>query len=144
MNPNAVKAPIHLWIIGILSLLWNAVGAFDYLATEMKLESYMSQFSQEQLDYFYAFPSWAIAAWAIAVWGSLLGSFALLLRRSWAVWLFGLAIIGLAATTVYNFVLSNGSTVMGEGGVTFTAVIWVVALFLYFYSQAMAKRKVLR
>ena len=24
----------------------------------------MSQFSQEQLDYFYGFPAWAVAAWA--------------------------------------------------------------------------------
>jgi hypothetical protein len=144
MNPNAVKAPIHLWIIGILSLLWNAVGAFDYLATEMKLESYMSQFSQAQLDYFYAFPKWVVAAWAIAVWGSLLGSFALLLRKAWAVWLFGLGILGLAVTTVYNFVLANGLEIMGSGAAKFTAVIWVIALFLYFYALAMTKRGVLR
>jgi hypothetical protein len=32
---------------------------------------------------------------------------------------------------------------MGEGGVMFTAVIWVIALFLFFYAQAMAKRRVL-
>ena len=29
-------------------------------------------------------------------------------------WLFGLAILGLAATTVYNFVLSDGMAVMGQ------------------------------
>jgi len=109
----------------------------------MKLESYMNRFTQDQLDYFNAFPAWTIAAWAIAVWGSLLASFGLLFRKAWAMWLFGLAILGLAATTVYNFVLSDGSAMMGEGAAMFTAVIWVIALFLYFYSQAMVKRKVL-
>ncbi|MCP4895894.1 MAG: hypothetical protein GY906_02880, partial [bacterium] len=34
--------PIHLWIVGVLALLWNAMGAFDYLATQLKLEFYMS------------------------------------------------------------------------------------------------------
>ncbi|MGD2131090.1 MAG: hypothetical protein PVJ33_17430 [Lysobacterales bacterium] len=143
MDQQRTKAPFHLWIVAILAILWNAVGCFDYSATEMRMDSYMSRFTQEQLDYFYAFPSWVIGAWAIAVWGSLLASFGLLLRKAWSMWLFGLAIIGLAATTVYNFVLSNGSVMMGEDAVTFTVVIWVIALFLYFYSQAMAKRKVL-
>ena len=143
MQQQKAKAPFHLWIVAILAILWNAIGCFDYTATELRLESYMSRFTQEQLDYFYGFPAWTIAAWAIAVWGSLLASFGLLFRKAWSMWLFGLAIIGLAATTVYNFVLTNGSAMMGEGAGVFTGVIWVIALFLYFYSQAMVKRKVL-
>lgn len=143
MNQATNKAPVHLWIVGILAVLWNAIGAFDYSATQFRLESYMAQFTQEQLDYFYAFPPWMDAAWAIAVWASVLGSLSLLLRKSWAVWLFGLAILGMAVSTVYNFVLSNGMEIMGSGATAFTAVIWVIALFLYFYAQAMSKRNVL-
>jgi hypothetical protein len=143
MNQSTVKTPFHLWVVGILSLLWNAFGAFDYTATQYRIESYMGQFSQEQLDYFYSFPSWVEAAWAVGVWGSLLGSIFLLLRKSWAVWMFGASILGLAASTVYNFVLSNGMEMMGEGAVVFTAVIWVIALLLFFYASAMAKRGVL-
>ena len=94
MNQTAAKTPIHLWIVGVLAVLWNAVGAFDYSATQFRLESYMSQFTPEQLEYFYAFPPWMDAAWAIAVWASVLGSLSLLLRKAWAVWLFGLSILG--------------------------------------------------
>lgn len=144
MNENTVKTPIHLWIIGILAILWNAVGAFDYSATQFQAEFYMSQFTQEQLDYFYGFPLWMDAAWAIAVWGSLLGSIGLLMRKSWAVWLFGAAILGLTCSTVYNFVLSDGIAAMGSGAAIFTGVIWVIALFLFFYARAMAKNGVLR
>ena len=75
------KTPRHLWIVGVIALLWSMVGAFDYLATQLELESYMSQFTQEQLDYFYGFPKWATSVWAIAVWGSVVGSVGLLLRR---------------------------------------------------------------
>ena len=144
MNSNSVKAPVHLWIVGVIALLWNAMGAFDYLATKMRLEFYMSQFSPEQLDYFYAFPAWMVAAWAVAVWGDLLGSVALLLRKAWAVWLFGAGVLGLAVSSVYNFVLTNGLEIMGSEAGMFTLVIWIIALFLFFYALAMAKRGVLR
>jgi hypothetical protein len=51
MNETNTRIPAHLWVVGALSLLWNAVGAFDYTATQMRLESYMSQFTPQQLDY---------------------------------------------------------------------------------------------
>jgi hypothetical protein len=140
---NSVKAPVHFWIIGVVSLLWNSVGAFDYSASQLKLDFYMSQFTPEQLAYFSGFPAWAIGAWAVGVWGSLLGSLALLLRKSWAVVLFGASLLGLAVTTVYNYVLTDGIEAMGEGGAMFTAVIWVIALFMFFYARAMAKRGIL-
>jgi hypothetical protein len=137
------KTPVHLWIVGILAVLWNAVGAFDYTATQYRIESYMANFTPEQLEYFYGFPAWVDAAWALGVWGSLLGSLALLLRKSWAVWLFAISIVGLAGTSVYNFLLSSGAEMMGEGGAMFTGFIWLVVLFLFFYSRAMAKRGIL-
>ena len=143
MNETSAAAPKHLWIVGILAVLWNAIGAIDYSATQLRLGSYMSQFTPEQLEYFYAFPAWAVAAWAIAVWSSLAGSIGLLLRRSWATWLFGAALAGMAVTTLYNFVLSDGLAMMGAGAAAFTAVIWVIALFLFFYSRAMSQRGVL-
>ena len=104
----------------------------------------MSKFTPEQLEYFYAFPSWVVAAWAVAVWGALLGSLALLLRKAWAVWLFGVAILGLAITSLHTLVLTNGVEIMGREAAMFTAVIWIISLFLFFYALAMAKRGVLR
>ena len=123
MNSTVAKTPVHLWIVSFLALLWNSVGAFDYLATQLQLESYMSQFTAEQLDYFYAFPTWMVAAWAIAIWGSIFGSLSLLLRKAWAVWLFGVAIAGMVVSSYYNFVMSNGIEIMGTTGAIFTGVI---------------------
>jgi len=142
-TPRRAATPVHLWIVGVLALLWNALGAFDYVATEMRLDFYMSQFSEAQLDYFYSVPAWFVACWAIAVWGSLMASVGLLMRQSWCVWLFAAALLGMAATTLYNFVLTNGAEVMGTGGAIFTAVIWVVAIFLFLYARKLTKRGVL-
>jgi len=144
MNRPDVKTPVHFWIVALLSVLWNAMGAFDYSATQLRLDFYMSQFTQEQLDYFYSFPAWVDAAWAVGVWGSLLGSVGLLLRKRWAVWMFGASIAGMVFTTLYNMVLTNGIEMMGGGGAIFAAIIWVISILLFLYSRGMAKRGVLR
>ena len=63
----------YFWLIGIVALLWNAMGAMDYLMTQTRNDAYMSAFTPEQLAFFYGFPSWVIASWAIGVWGGVLG-----------------------------------------------------------------------
>ena len=120
------------------------MGVVDYLATQLRWEPYMGQFTAEQLDYFYGFPAWAVAAWAFGVWGALAGSLGLLRRRRWAVWAFGVSLAGMLVSSFYNFGLTEGTKIMGTGGLIFTAVIWVVAIFLFLYARAMAKRGVLR
>jgi hypothetical protein len=137
------RTPVHLWIVGVLALLWNAMGAFNYLATQLELESYMSQFTEEQLAYYYGFPAWAVAGWAFAVWGAVAGSIGLLLRRKWSVVAFAVSLAGMVVNSIYTLLLSNGIEVMGGGGMFFTVVIWIVAIFLLLYARAQAKRGVL-
>jgi hypothetical protein len=144
MNETGSRVPRHLWIIGVLAVLWNAIGAFDYAATQLRIESYMSQFTPEQLEYFYGFPAWTVAAWAIAVWGSLLASIGLLLRKRWAVPLFGFVLVAMAVTAIQNFLLSDGMRIMGSEGAMFTVVIWIIAIALFVYARAMSARGVLR
>jgi len=140
----AARAPVHLWVIGVVSLLWNAMGAFDYLMTQTRNEAYMSAFTPEQLEYFYGFPAWVVAAWAFAVWGAVFGSVLLLLRRGLAAPVFLVSFVAMVITTIQNYVLSNGLEVLGDPfALVFSAVIFVVALLLVLYSRAMRRRGVL-
>ena len=75
------STPWHLWLVGILGLLWGSMGAFDYLMTQTQNESYMGEFTPEQLEFFYGFPTWVVSFWALAVWGGVLGTVLLLLKR---------------------------------------------------------------
>lgn len=139
----ATKTPVHLWIIGVLSVLWNAMGAFDYLATQLELEFYMGKFEPEMLEYFYGIPSWAISGWAVAVWFALAGSIGLLLRKCWSMWAFGISIAGMVLSTVNGFFLSNGLEIMGNSYLYMSALIWVIAFGLFFYARAMCNKGVL-
>lgn len=137
------RAPIHLWIVGVLALLWNAYGAFDYVATQIQWEPYMGQFPQEALDYFYGFPAWVTACWALGVWGGLAGAVGLLLRRRWAVWMFAASLLGLLGTTTYSYLLSEGAAIMGSAGTIFTIVIWIIQIALLVYALRLEKNGVL-
>ena len=85
--------PWHLWVIGILALLWNSFGAYDYLMTMTRNEAYMSAFTPAQLEYFYGFPAWMEAFWAVGVWCAFLGAVLLVLRSRWALHAFVLGLV---------------------------------------------------
>lgn len=141
---DVVPTPKHLWVIGVITLLWNAMGALDYVMTQTRNEAYMSAFTPEQLSFFYGFPAWAVATWAIAVWGGVLGAFLLLFRRRYAVWVFLASLIAMAITAFQNYALSNGMEVIGDAfTLGFTAAIFLIALALFLYARAMHKRKIL-
>jgi hypothetical protein len=140
-----VATPWHVWVVGVVALLWNAMGAFDYTMTETRNASYMKDFTPEQLTYFYSFPKWVIATWALSVWGGVLGSVALLLRRRWAFLVFAVSLATMAITFVHNFLLTDGLAVMGgAGALVFAAAIVAVGLALVVYSRWLVRRGVLR
>lgn len=137
------KAPWHLWVVGIFAVLWDAMGAFDYLMTQTENESYMANFTPEQLEFFYAFPTWLVFFWAIAVWGGVLGSVLLLMRKRLAVTVFLVSFVCMVVTTIDNLLLRDGFEVMGTAGAAFSALIFVFALGFWLYARAMEQRGVL-
>ena len=140
-----MHAPWHLWVVGIVTLLWNAGAGFDYVATQYDLEFYMKNFSEAQIAWFQTFPGWVQSTWAIAVWGSVAGSIFLLMRSRWAGVAFGVALVCMIATAVHNFSLADSTMddVVGMEAVWFTLVIFVIGVFEWIYAREMRKRGVL-
>ena len=141
-----MKTPWHIWLIGVLSLLWNAGGAFDYVMAHYAADTYLAQASPEQRAYFDDFPPWATAFWALGVWGALAGSVLLLARSRFAALAFGVSLIGLMANTTRLFATVGAGAIdlLGKGNLVFTAALIVVALGLWLYARAMARSGVLR
>jgi hypothetical protein len=140
---QATKTPRHLWIVGIVALLWNLMGAMDYVMTKTKNEAYMGQFSPEQLEFFYGLPTWLVAFWALAVWGGVIGVILLLMRKKLAVPVLAVSFLSMVVTSIHNYGFAGGADVVGGMGLFFSAVIFVIALALVIYVRSMAKRGVL-
>lgn len=141
-----MKAPIHLWIVGALSLLWHAGGAFDYVMVQLGNENYMNQLTDAQMAYLAGVPVWFEASWATGVWFSVIGSLLLLFRSRIAGTAFGISLAGLIVSSVYSFGIAEPSTLETTGAFAlwFTAAIVVVLIALWVYARAMTRRGVLR
>lgn len=140
-----MRAPLHLWIIGGLSLAWNLIGAADYTLTQTRTGFYIAQFTPEQISYFTSFPTWVVAAWATAVWTSVAGSLLLLLRSGWAVAFFALSLAAMLVTTLHNYVLDDVrlSDIAGPEALWFSLAIAAVALGEWLYARKMRQTGVI-
>jgi hypothetical protein len=91
-------------------------------------------------------PMYAQIGWAMGVWLALLGSILLLIRSRWAVWSFGLSLVGAILSLGYQLTLAppmpgaENSPMMK----VMPAVILLIAVALFLYARAMEKKGVLR
>ena len=134
--------PWHLWAVGVVSLLWNAMGALDYTMTELKNATWLSTMTAEQNAWLDAFPAWAVALWALGVWGAFAGSVLLLARSRFAVAAFAVSFVGLVGTTLYQHNSGMPASLDTAGGAAFSAAIWVVTIGLLIYARAMHRRRI--
>lgn len=137
------KAPAHLWIVGGLSLLWNAFGCYDYLMTNMRVASYIVRFPPDMIDYLDAFPGWLVVGWAIEVGCALLGSLLLLGRSLWAAYAFAVSVLFMAASQAYQLAIGLPPSMTTPGYWSMIVAIWIVAQGLLFYALRMRASRVL-
>ena len=139
-----VNPPAHLWVMGIVGLLWNAFGGYDYVMTNIRDPGYIAQFPPEMMQIIDAFPVWVMASWACGVWGAILGSLLLLLRSRFAVPAFAASLTGLAVSTLYQASLDMPPPLRSPAMIAMNAVIWAVAIGLLLYASRMRRQGVLR
>jgi hypothetical protein len=138
------KTPTHLWIVGVVSALWNAFGGYDYVMTQTKNMDYLKMFTPEQIDYFMGFPAWLDAAWALGVWGAVAGSVLLLARSRFAVHAFGVSLLGMVVSFIYQFGMTNVMKLFGPGPAIFSFVILLVGIALLIYARRQVRAAVLK
>ncbi|NSX33317.1 hypothetical protein HTK96_08035 [Brevundimonas vesicularis] len=145
---ETVKTPWHLWLVGVLSLLWNGFGAFDFIQTTTRGEAYMraAGFDDAMVAYYEAMPGWMYLPWTLGVWGAVIGSVLLLLRRRWAVPAFGLSLLGALISLIYGKLIDPPPPAPPELAAMswMPIVILLIAVLLFGYAFNMRERGVLR
>jgi hypothetical protein len=156
-DTRSLKAPWHLWLVGVIAVLWNAYGGYDYTMSMTQGAAYMatSGMTPDQIRFYDAMPVWMTAVWAIGVWGGVAGSLLLLLRSKLAFPVFAVSFAAFLTSLVYVYGLNDGSEVMGfimQDGVKVASSMIVImnvviatgcALFTG-YAFLMGKKGVLR
>ncbi|WP_340587054.1 hypothetical protein [Erythrobacter alti] len=150
-HTQRVATPWHVWVIGLVSLLWNSGGAYDYVMTQTRNMDYLVSAAETagvdpdvMVAYYTAFPAWANAFWALGVWGAFVGSLLLLIRSRYAFHAFLISILGIAGTTVFTATSDMPAELKTTWAWLFSAAIVIITILLAYYARKMTERGVLR
>ena len=142
------RTPMHLWVVGILSVLWNCFGAYDYTMTKMRNMDYLGSMGVDPnalLAYLDAYPIWADFGWGLGVWGALIGAVLLLMRNRYAVWAFAASLVGMALSFGYMLFMAPPMPGTEEAGRMqyMPLIIVVLGIAQFAYARAMEKKGLL-
>jgi hypothetical protein len=145
----SARTPAHLWIVGILALLWGCFGAYDYVMTRMHNMAYLAKAMpgvdpNVGLAWIEGMPMYAQVGWGLGVWGGLLGAILLLMRSRYAVWAFAISMLGVILCIGYQLALAPALPGASAGMKMIGYAIIIIAALLLWYSSSMEKKGVLR
>lgn len=128
-TPNASK---WLTVVAILAIVWNLIGvAMFYKGINPDPEALAAlNYSEEQIAYTMATPSWAIIANIIAILTGLLGSIALLIRNKSAYFLFAVSLIAIMAVMIDAF-MRNGFGIVGGASNGLSIAVIIIGIYLF-------------
>lgn len=144
---TARRTPVHLWIVGVLALLWNCGGAYDYTMSRLHDADYVHSMmpnadTAAMFAYMDAMPLYASFGWGLGIWAGVLGAVLLLLRSRYAVHAYIASLIGMALSFVYQLAVNPPPPEMDNKLVVLLVV--VIGIVLLVYAMKMRARGVLR
>lgn len=140
------KTPWHVWLVGVVAVLFNAIGVFDFVMSMAQGEAYMASagMTPDQIAHYREMPAWMTAVWAIGVFGAFGASALLLLRRKLAFGVFAVSLAAFLVSLLHTYVLTDGGKVMGQQMAITSAVIAALLALFTWYAWAMGRRGVLK
>lgn len=141
ISTSVRKRPWHLWVVAILTFLWNGSGAYTIL---MAQAGRLSNVDAQETAYYSAQPTWFVIVTDITLVLPLAAAIALLMGSRSAVVLFALSVIAIIVNNAYEFAAGTSLAVADRGWLILTAIIVVIAILQLAYAWAMRNRGVLR
>jgi hypothetical protein len=135
------KTPWHLWVVGVVALLWNASGAYTIM---MAQAGRLPNLTEEEAAYYAAQPLWFVIVTDIALISAMAAAAALLLRHRSAVVLFAVSLAAIFLTDAYDLVSGTAQMLTSGGALIVTVFIFVIAVLELVYANTMKGRGVLQ
>lgn len=135
------KPPSSFYIIGAVFLAWNVIGFMFYLQQAMMTpENVPEGVDAAMLAFMEATPVWATSAYAIAVNVGMIASILLLMRKSVAMPLFVVSLLGALILDFDSFVLRDVVAIWGSGAYIVPCAVIIVGVIEIWYSRSVANR----
>ncbi|WP_435625040.1 hypothetical protein [Flagellimonas sp.] len=136
---SSIKPPIWFWVIGVLALLWNLFGLYNFYISTFDQVAILETLNQEQRELFEAIPLWATICFGIATISAVVASIGLLARKKWAKPLFIISLITLVAQFVNWLFIQNAPEVFPNSYAMPTTVFIVGVLLILFSNKGIQK-----
>ena len=133
---TAGKAHWSFWLIGVIMLIWNVMGALNFFG--QMTPDIAALYPESERAIFENRPLWATLGFAIAVFGGTLGCILLLLRRKVAIYMFYISGLGVIVAITHALTLDNGFSI---GEITGLVILPIVVAGLLIYYSYIAARK---
>lgn len=141
MGATRPKAPWHLWVVGVLSLLWNASGA--WVVVQAQTGAAMDMDAAE-IAYYAEQPLWVVALTDLAFAAAILGALALLLRNRWAPPLYLLSVAAVLASAAGDIARGSALLLRQQDWLVLAGVTTGLAVAQWAYAAWSRRREVLR
>ena len=126
-------------IIGILALLWNIMGLFQFIMAafmqDTMLETYGETYTPQQMELFLNTPSWYYVVFGICTLTGVLGSIAVLLKKKIAVPLFLVSLVTVFVVQGFWMLGTQAIALLGTEAIIMPMLVIVTSIFLYFYCE---------
>jgi hypothetical protein len=140
----STKPPLWFWMAVVLSLLWNGMGVWAYIADATITAETLKAMPDAERALRLARPAWATAAFAVAVFGGVAGCLLLLLRNRLAWPVLVLSLIGVVVQMAHAFLIADSYAVYGLGGLAMPSMVLAGSLFLVWFARRARRRGWLR
>jgi len=135
------KTPIRwtFWVIAALALVWNILGAMNFIVQmDTAVVAAMPETHRAIIE---GRPLWATAGFAVAMFAGVLGCVLLLLRKSNAIYLFILSLLGVLVQLMHTLKVAFTKIELSsyEGAMMIASPVLVALLLIWFTKRATSR-----
>lgn len=144
MSSDLNKPSKVFWILSGLALLWNLLGASQYIAQVTITPEGLAALPDGERALYESNPAWVTASFAIAVFGGVIGSVLLLARKKAATVAFTASLVGIIVQMSYWLFFTDARAVYGAEVYIMPALVIAIAAALLMWSKKLTIRRILR
>jgi hypothetical protein len=145
-SPPATPGTWHLWVVGLVSLVWNAGSCYSQVMVLTHNERYFraGQMTPEMVEYFTTRPLLYDLAANVSVWGGVVAAIGLLMRKSWTVPWVVVSQAAMGLNCIYTLVSPDANKALGAKGSIPAIILVVLGALLVVYTIKMKRHGLLR
>jgi len=134
MTNTETKVPVWLIVIGVLALLWNLMGVYNFYGEMTISPEKLAEMEPALREWYETNPIWVKIVFGGAVILGVIGSLGLILKKRWSSVALGLSLVCVLVQMAYAF-MNDGYKIAGGNTMTIAMVILAAAAFLALFSR---------